>query len=60
MTNVILKHFHKKELIKIVRNPFKFVYLYNQAAQKEGNVPKFSDKAIALINELEKKYALTN
>ena len=55
MANVILAHFPVERLQKVSRNPFQFFYLYNEAAQEDGNVPQFSTKAIFLIRQLEKK-----
>ena len=57
MSNVILKHYPKDDLVRAVRNPFKFFYLYNEAAIKEGSVPVFSDKSIAVVKSLEEKYS---
>ena len=60
MSNVILTHFDKDDIIEVSRNPFRFFYLYNEAAKMDGQVPVFSDKSIAVIKELENKYALVN
>ncbi|UCC41475.1 MAG: hypothetical protein JSV96_08675, partial [Candidatus Aminicenantes bacterium] len=57
MANVIVRQYAKDELVKIVRNPFKFFYLYNEAARKNRKAPVFSDHAIDFIKMLESKYA---
>lgn len=59
MANVILEQFGRKALVDVVRNPFKFFYLYNKAAKKDGEAPVFSTKSIQLIKNLEKKYSLS-
>jgi len=56
MARVIAKHYGKGELVKIVRNPFKFFYLYNQAAKKSQKAPILSDETVAFIKMLESKY----
>ena len=58
MSNVILKHFDRARLVGVARNPFRFFYLYNEAAKLDGVVPVFSDKAIALIKRMEEKYGI--
>lgn len=57
MANIILGQFGKKPLVDVVRTPFNFFYLYNEAAKKDGNAPVFSEKSIRFIESLEKKYA---
>lgn len=57
MSSVIVEQFGKEALVKIVRNPFKFFYLYNEAARKNRQVPVLSDQAIKFIKTLESRYA---
>lgn len=57
MTNIILGQFGKKPLVDVVRNPFKFFYLYNEAAKKDKRGLIFSEKSIRFIESLERKYA---
>ena len=57
MASVIVGQFGKEELVKIVRNPFKFFYLYNEAARKNGQAQVLSDQAINFIKMLGSKYA---
>jgi hypothetical protein len=57
MARVIVDQFGQEALVRIVRNPFKFFYLYNEAARKDGQVPFFSDQSIDFIKGLESKYA---
>jgi hypothetical protein len=48
--------FHE-ELKQTVDNPFQFFFLYNKAARSAGNkYPVFSDQAISLLRDFEKKY----
>jgi hypothetical protein len=56
MANVILRHFPLQGLVKISRNPFQFILLYNLAARRDGEAPVFLPEAIKLVKGLEKKY----
>ena len=56
MANIIHEQFGKEPLIDVVRNPFAFFCLYNEAAKKDSKAPIFSDKSIELIKNLEEKY----
>ena len=57
MASVIVRNGYRKELIDNIQNPFKFIYLYNKAALKDGRFPPvFSAIAIAYCRQLEKKY----
>ncbi len=58
MARIIVSQFGKEALVKIVRNPFKFFYLYNEAARKDRQAPVLSDQAIDFIKTLESKYAI--
>jgi hypothetical protein len=58
MASVSVRQYGKEALVKIVRNPFRFFYLYNEAARKNGQAPVLSDQAINFIKMLEGKYAL--
>jgi len=54
MASLILENLGKKELIKSVGNPFKFLNLYNKAAKKSGNkYPSFSERSLKVISKLE-------
>lgn len=57
MSSLILQEFSRNDLVKCVGNPFRFIKLYDKAAKMtSGNYPGFSDKALKIINELERKY----
>ena len=58
MARVILGQFGAETLVEIVRNPFQFFFLYNDAARKNGQAPVFSDQTIHFIKMLENKYAI--
>ena len=58
MARVIVRQYGKEAVVKIVRNPFKFFYLYNEAARKSGQAPVLSDQAVNFIKTLESKYAI--
>jgi hypothetical protein len=44
-------------IVNVVRNPFRFFYLYNEAAQKNEEAPLFSSQALSFIRSLEQTYA---
>jgi len=56
MANVIVEQMGKDILKTVVRNPFKFFVLYNDAAKKNKDAPVFSDKAMSMIKDLDQKY----
>lgn len=56
MANIIEKAGYKKELIKHVEDPFKFVYLYDKASKKNKNAYVLSSTTMDLVHELDKKY----
>jgi hypothetical protein len=60
MAKVICKQYDQEALVRIVRSPFKFFYLYNDAAKKDGQAPVLSDRAIDFIEMLENRYAVKN
>jgi len=60
MARVIMRHYGKEALVKIVRNPFKFFYLYNDAAKKDRQAPVLSDRTIDFIKILESRYEVKN
>ena len=60
MANLILEHFSAEHLKEVARNPFQFFYLYNKASQLEETAPDFSEKAISVISQLEKKCIVSN
>jgi hypothetical protein len=57
MAALIEQELGSDAIVKVVRNPFRFFYLYNEAAKKNGNAPVFSSKATAFVRSLERKYA---
>ena len=58
MARVILKQLGVESLVRVVRNPFSFFYLYNEAAGRGGQAPVFSDRAVHFIKTLEDKYEM--
>lgn len=60
MSQKIMKHAGRESLVKVVRNPFKFFYLYNKVCKEHDDGPIFSDNALARIKTLEKKYTIKN
>jgi hypothetical protein len=60
MASLIQKYEGREALVKVVRNPFKFFYLYNQVCKDHGEGIPFSQQAIALIKSLDAKYSLNN
>jgi hypothetical protein len=58
MAREILRQGGGETLVEIVRNPFQFFDLYNDAARKGGQAPDFSDQAIHFIKMLENKYEI--
>jgi len=57
MANCIIEQRGRNAIVDVVRNPFKFFYLYNEAAERDRNAPVFSEKSIRFIQSLERKYA---
>ena len=57
VTAFVLQTFFVYSSTNVVRNPFKFVELYNRAARKNGNAQVLSPKALAYIRSLESLYA---
>lgn len=55
MAELIESKIGKNALIGCLDNPFKFFYLYNQAASDEKGCYKFSDTTINLVKRIEKK-----
>ncbi|MFP3599114.1 DUF5700 domain-containing putative Zn-dependent protease [Chryseobacterium sp. SIMBA_029] len=56
MSNIIEKGGYKKELIKHIEDPFKFIYLYDEASKKDKNAYVLSATTMELVRELDKKY----
>ncbi|MCT2560399.1 DUF5700 domain-containing putative Zn-dependent protease [Chryseobacterium herbae] len=56
MSAIIEKAGYKKELIKHVDDPFRFVYLYDKASKKDKNAYVLSSTTMDLVRELDKKY----
>ena len=57
MADIILRNGYKNQLLKIIQNPFQFIYLYNKAAKKDKkNPPLFAGESIKYIQMMEKKY----
>jgi hypothetical protein len=57
MADVIEKQIGRQALVRVARNPFKFFELYNEAAEKNGMSPVFSDETLSYIRQLEAKYS---
>ena len=56
MAKAVSEKIGEEDLIRTFNNPFAFFYLYNAAAAMDPNFPRLSNKAIALLFELERKY----
>ncbi|MEO7443965.1 MAG: DUF5700 domain-containing putative Zn-dependent protease [Ferruginibacter sp.] len=57
MADIIVINGYKKQLLKNIRNPFYFIYLYNRAALRDVKQPPvFAKASIQYIRSLEKKY----
>lgn len=56
MAIIIERNGYKKELIKNIDDPIKFILLYNKAAKIDSEKPyQFSDKTIGYIQKIKKK-----
>lgn len=56
MANIIETEGYKKQLIEHIEDPFRFIYLYNDAAKKNKGAYVLSSAAIEVIRGLDKKY----
>jgi hypothetical protein len=56
MARMIEEELGTDAIVNVVRNPFRFLYLYNEAAEKNGSAPVFSSRALTFVRSLEKKY----
>ena len=56
MANVIEEELGTEAIRNVVRNPFRFLALYNRAAQMNGSAPLLSSKAMAYVESLEIRY----
>ncbi len=56
MVKQILKSNRTKQLIDHAGNPFEFIRLYNDLALEKPSLPAFSNKTMAIINQMEDKY----
>jgi hypothetical protein len=56
MANCIIEQYGKNAIVEVVRNPFRFFFLYNEAAKKSGKSPFFSEPAMRFIKNLESRY----
>ena len=56
MANVIEEELGAEAIRNVVRNPFRFLALYNRAAQMNGSAPLLSSKAMAYVESLEIRY----
>jgi hypothetical protein len=56
MANLIEEELGTEEIRKVVRDPFRFLALYNRAAAQNREAPVFSDKAVAYLESLERRY----
>jgi hypothetical protein len=59
MANLIEEELGTESLVEVVRNPFDFFALYNEAARHNGTAPVFSTKAMTFLRSLEQKHART-
>lgn len=56
MADIIERNGYKKQIIKNVRNPFEFFYIYNKAAKKDKAKPYIlSDQTMAYLKAVEKR-----
>lgn len=57
MAGLILEELGRDVLVQTVANPFEFFRLYNAAAKKRGgDIPRFSEIALAFLANLEKRF----
>ncbi|MCJ7580268.1 MAG: hypothetical protein MUP98_07010 [Candidatus Aminicenantes bacterium] len=56
MAKAVSEKIGEEDLIRTFNNPFAFFYLYNAAAATDPTLPRVSNKAIAALFELERKY----
>jgi hypothetical protein len=56
MANRIEEELGIAEVRRVVRDPFRFFSLYNQAAELDGKAPTFSSKAMEYLQSLAAKY----
>ncbi len=56
MANCIVEQRGRDAIVEIVRNPFRFFVIYNDAAKKNGKTSVFSEQAMSFIKSLESKY----
>jgi len=56
MANLIEEELGTEELKGVVRDPFGFFTLYNEAAEANEKAPRLSEKALAFLRSLEAKY----
>ena len=56
MARTVSEKIGEEDLIRTFNNPFAFFYLYNAAAAMDPTLPRMSNKAIAVLFELERKY----
>lgn len=56
MSDIIERNGYKKQIVKNVRNPFEFFYIYNKAAKKDKTKPYvLSDQTMAYLKAVEKR-----
>lgn len=56
MSDIIERNGYKKQIVKNVRNPFEFFYIYNKAAKKDKAKPHvLSDQTMAYLKAVEKR-----
>ncbi len=56
MANLIEEELGADVIRDVVRNPFRFLALYNRAAAKNGVAPVLSQKAMGFLEGLERRY----
>lgn len=57
MANVIEQELGIEQIRQVVRNPFRFVSLYNRAAESNGSAPTLTAEALEYLEMLEQRYA---
>ncbi len=58
MANLIEEELGTGAIRDVVRNPFEFFKLYNQAALENGEAPVFSPEAMAYLANLQEKHSI--
>jgi len=56
MANLIEEELGPEAIREVVRNPFRFLALYNRAAEQNDSAPTLSRKTMAYLESLERRY----